>query len=250
MSVDAVIVYVLRTGGDFRPEHVHGLQAEVARANPQLHALHVCLTDAHGFAWPPDWTPRHPTLTLGLPVDWRGWWATMSFWGVPEMLAGTIDMPEHLPFVYLDLDTSVLGSLEPLLAACPHSDRVYALPDIYHPSRAECGVLVCRDRMAMTAMWQDAVKNGAAFRDRDKTPGDWLRAQSAAPVELFNRWSAGVWSYKRDIRDADKMGHNVPNIVVFHGRPRPWHVGGTQGVRAMIARKTPTQAEQERTDAP
>lgn len=88
---------VLRSGGDFRPEHVQWLAKQVAGL--------VCLSDVD--------VPGVKTIPLR--TDWPKWWAKLEMFG--PSLDGDVLM--------IDLDTVLLS-----MPAVP--DRTTVLRDFYH----------------------------------------------------------------------------------------------------------------------
>ena len=113
-------VCVLRSGGDFRPEHAQRL----ARQVPGL----VCLSDV----------PVPGVATRALQHDWPGWWSKMEAFA-PE-LEGDV--------LLVDLDTLVLR-----MPALPAVTTV--LPDFYRPELMGSGFmyLTAADRALCWAEW-------------------------------------------------------------------------------------------------
>lgn len=89
------VLTVLRSGGEYGPEHVQAIQRQLAKWAPS--ARLTCLSDVD--------VPGVERIPLK--SDWPGWWAKM------ELFRG--DMPED--FFYTDLDNVFLGPLDELLEA-------------------------------------------------------------------------------------------------------------------------------------
>jgi hypothetical protein len=86
------VLTVLRSGGDFRPEHVRALAVQVG-----WHTGNVdfqCLSDVN----------IHGISCIPLKHDWPGWWAKIELFR--EDLGGD--------FLFTDLDNVVLGPLDEL----------------------------------------------------------------------------------------------------------------------------------------
>lgn len=83
------VLTVLRSGGDFWPEHVYAMQRQIARWAPD--ARFACLTDFH--------IPGVECLSLR--HNWPGWWSK-------------IEMFRFGGFLYTDLDNIVLGPIDDL----------------------------------------------------------------------------------------------------------------------------------------
>ena len=178
---------VLRSGGDFGPEHVRWL----ARQVPGL----VCLSDV-----PPvpgvDWRP--------LQHGWPGWWAKMEMFG--PALEGDVLM--------IDLDTVVLR-----LPEAPSETTV--LQDFTDPSVMGSGFMfvTAADRARVWEAWlADPAGHMAANRRWPKW-GDQGFLQDH--IGGAAKWGANVRSYKVHCRGGLPEGTDV---VCFHGKPRPWAV--------------------------
>lgn len=176
---------VLRSGGDFGPEHVRWL----ARQVPDL----VCLTD----------TPVEGVECIALEHDWPGWWAKMEMFG--PSLTGDVLM--------IDLDTVVLRMPE-------MPDRTTVLENFADSGWMGSGFMyvTAADRARVWAGWmQNPEKH---MRDNRTWPkwGDQGFLQDY--IGGAARWGENVRSYKIHIR-----GRALPpgvDVVCMHGRPRPW----------------------------
>lgn len=85
------VACVLRSGGAYRPEHVHGLKAQVSHWLPG--ERFVCLSDM-----------KVDCERVPLEAGWPGWWSK-------------IELFRHFKgrTLYLDLDTVLIGDPEPLM---------------------------------------------------------------------------------------------------------------------------------------
>ncbi len=94
-----IFATVLKSGGDFSPEHVQKIAGGLRRAQGQNIEI-VCLTD----------TPRAVREAGATPVrllhDWPGWWSKLELFR-PELFSG--------PVLYLDLDTIILRDIDRLV---------------------------------------------------------------------------------------------------------------------------------------
>ena len=179
-----VIACVLRSGGDFGPEHVQWL----ARQVPGL----VCLSDVPvpGVDWRP------------LQHDWPGWWAKMEMFG--PALEGDVLM--------IDLDTVVLR-----LPEAPGETTV--LQDFTEPSVMGSGFMyvTAADRARVWDAWlADPAKH---MRDNRRWPKWGDQGFLQEHIGGAAKWGASVRSYKVHCRGGLPEGADV---VCFHGKPRPW----------------------------
>lgn len=195
------IVTVLRTGGEYAPAHVLRLEAQCARFAPA--AEFVCLSDD------PDAPRRIPLLH-----DWPGWWSKIEAFRLPG------------PCLYLDLDTTLVGPIDDLLALAGRAPFI-ALRDFNWPAR-ELQSSVMGWAGDQSALYRRFADNPAAHMAENASPRWWgdqgflerrVRRlaywQDVAPGRLV--------SFKKD------CGAGVPvraAVVVYHGRPRPWDVEG------------------------
>jgi hypothetical protein len=183
--VSVINLCVLRSGGDFLPEHVQRL----ARQVPDL----VCLSDCHVEGVP----------TIHLQHDWPGWWAKMEIFR-PDIRGDVF---------FLDLDTLVLK-----LPSMPNVDTV--LTD-FGDSRVIGSGLMYLTEETRAIIWQAFMKDPAkAMRSHDKWPaGD--QGFILPYLRSAKRWQscAKVYSYKVHCK------RGIPEdaeIICFHGKPRPW----------------------------
>lgn len=179
---------VLRSGGDFRPEHVQWL----ARQVPGL----VCLSDV----------PVDGVRTIPLRHEWPGWWAKMEMFG--PSLDGDVLM--------LDLDTVVLD-----MPAMP--DRTTVLRDFYRPDLIGSGLMyvTAADR---ARVWEAFTRDpGKAMASCTQFPRWGDQGFLMDFLADAKRWQdvAPVMSYKVHCAKGLPDGAQV---VCFHGKPRPWDV--------------------------
>jgi hypothetical protein len=177
---------VLRSGGDFGPEHVRWL----ARQVPGL----VCLTD----------TPVEGVECVALEHDWPGWWAKMEMFG--PSLQGDVLM--------IDLDT-VVREL-PAQPACTTVLRDFTQPDIIGSGFM---YVTAHDRARVWEAWlADPAAHMAANQRWPKWGDQGFLMDHLADAA---RWqdSEPVYSFKVHCQ------RGVPRdakVVCFHGKPRPW----------------------------
>lgn len=194
------IVCVLRSGGDFRPEHVQRL----ARQIPGL----VCLSDATVEGVP----------CIPLAYKWPGWWSKMGLFR-PD-LSGDL--------LYFDLDTVIVGDLSELASL----GRTTLLSDFYYPERPASGLMYLAesDRAKVWAAWiadpKEAMRKCMRHGDQQfigEVLHDAQRFQDVLPGRVVSyKVHVAKGLNKRSIGNG-----NVPagaSVVCFHGRPRPWHL--------------------------
>ncbi len=197
----ATLICVLRSGGEYRAEHVQAL----ARQVPGL----VCLSDQ-----PIDGVPIIPMLH-----DWPGWWCKMELFR-PDIYGDLF---------YLDLDTVVLGDI----GAMASVGQTVMLDDFYWPGQAASGVMYLTEQDRAT-VWQEWVKCPEQHMTACGRLGDQKFIGDCLPharrwQHLFPRQ---VISYKVHVCTRQQAPRGIgtgllpadANVVCFHGQPRPWGV--------------------------
>ena len=181
-------ICVLRSGGDFKPEHVKRL----ARQVPDL----VCLSDVEVDG----------VTTIPPKYDWPGWWSKMELFR-PDIRGDLF---------YLDLDTLVVKM--PFMPG-----RSTVLRDFGDDKVIGSGLMFLKekDREAIWDAWIASPEKHMAKHIK------WPAGDQGFLLPFLKdaqRWQkvAKVYSYKIHCKrgipaDAD--------IVCFHGKPRPWEVG-------------------------
>lgn len=200
------IVTVLRSGGDYRPEHVDRLRVQFAKWAPGVEFM--SLTDVDGT----------------LCYDWPGWWC--------KMVAFAPDLATE-PFLLVDLDTTIVGPLDDILAR----RELTVLSDFYWPEKIQSSFMLVTPEAAARA-WAAWIADPARHMRECVTRARWgdqgfleglwgrdvARWQSVLPGQFV--------SYKADVRRAqgrrERGTGGVPDdarVIISHGKPRPWEVG-------------------------
>lgn len=178
---------VLRSGGDFGPEHVQWLGRQV----PGL----VCLSDV---AVP-------GVETVPMVHRWPGWWSKMGAFD-PSLIPGDV--------LLIDLDTVVLG-----LPEMPA--RTTVLSDFYKPALMGSGFMFLEEA-DRARVWRAWMRDPNGHMQRCRTRLCWGDQGFLQPhIGRSPRWGSEVRSYKVHCRGAVPAGTKV---VAFHGKPRPWAV--------------------------
>jgi hypothetical protein len=199
------VAFVLRSGGDYRPEHVARLADGVKRHLGIKHQL-VCLSD----------------MDVGSAVDrviplrhgWPGWWSKLELFS-PGTFGG--------PVLYLDLDTIAVGRLGDI--AVGH--RFTVLRNFWAAERIGSGVMAWDwDLSAIYAAFLEAPER---FMREYRTTERWgdqgfIRFNAPIMPELWQERHPGkVVSFKLHCRPLQRVPAGA-RIVAFHGQPRPWEM--------------------------
>jgi len=200
------VVLVLRSGGGFSfrdvvliAQHINGKWKSETR--PRI----ICL-----------WDKASQEYDLGnleiIPLNnnYPGTWARMQLYS-PEM-------EQYRPFLYIDLDTVVIDSLENIFELVKNSSQFITLEDFWQRGQLATGLVwVPANSDKIRNIWKAWVKQG--FRPSQKRMDYFLR--KVVRQDVF--WQ----DLTKSIHDAKprKVGviTNIPegaNILCFHGKPR------------------------------
>lgn len=208
------VVCVLRSGGDFRPEHVKTLFDQVIEHWPEDGTSPQCvvLTD----------TRRELYGLLGdlgvekipLCYHYPRWWSKLELFR-SDLLGRLGDI------LYFDLDTVIVGSLGDVVKV----SYLTLLADFYRPERLASGMMYLPQDVreeVWRRWWPDAEGHMRHFRgDQEFLQGPW-----EAEAERWQNLLPGqVVSYKAHVQRARRVPAGA-RVVCFHGRPRPWQLKG------------------------
>jgi hypothetical protein len=194
-------VVCVRQGTKYGPEYVRKLYAMVARQiKLGTEGRFVCFTDQ-----PEDLGPH--ILTKPLPEGLEGWWCKL--WLFRAAL-----FPEGDRILYFDLDTVIVGDLDPIAA---YDGEFAILRDFYRPDGLQSAVMAWRSGFG-AHIWQRWVK---AYRPK-LAGGDqeWIERmmREHKPDILQDIYPGLFCSFKIHCHPFPPEGTSV---VVFHGEPRP-----------------------------
>lgn len=202
MQSAPLIVTVLRSGGEYGPEHVRRLFYQCRQFAPE--AGFVCLSD-QPLPLPIRW--------IRLQHDWPGWWAKIEAFRLA------------CPVLYMDLDTSIVGPLDQLLAAVEQHEFI-ALRD-FNPGQREMGSGLMAWRGDMTRIFKAFRAGPDEIMARCSTPRLWgdqgfIETQTEGRAYWQDILPGAVVSWKKHCQSGVPDGARV---VCFHGKPRPWEIG-------------------------
>lgn len=189
----ATPVTVLRSGGEYGPQHVRWL----ARQVPGL----VCFSDRDIKGVP----------TVPLATDWPSWWAKLELF----------DPQFNGDLLHIDLDTVVIGDLDALLTV----GRTTMLSDFYRPKLLASGLMYIAQQ-DKAAIFEAFSASPTYFMEKHKSfplIGDqgFLNGRLQA-----DRWQdilpGAVQSFK--VHCQARPPAATAKVVCFHGHPRPWEI--------------------------
>jgi hypothetical protein len=194
--MSATVLTVLRSGAEYRPEHVERLYRQCGDV-PFL-----CLSDVHLDV--PHYRMWH---------SWPGWFSKLEMF----RLQG--------PILYMDLDTTVTGDLRPLLDAAEQYDFVALRNPLPTPSKFGSGLMAWRGDLS--SIYHRFLADPEGHMPRCTTAQLWgdqgfISEDCPDPVFWQDLFPGEILSWKVDCNTG------IPpqaRVVYFHGLPRPWQVG-------------------------
>lgn len=219
-------VCVLKTGGDFNIEHVSRLYDGV-KDHCSSDFEFVCLSDY-------EFDIRNITR-IPLELDLPGWWSMLEMFRVAS------------PAIYMDLDTTIRGTLEPLIKATIQlgEKQVMGLKPWNIRDRCEdimaTGVTTWNcDMQWLTKLISDALETkdarrtvgkeacgrliykGKFYRTDQHLTSCILKEHGYELLKLQNLLPGFAQSFKQDLCFGQK--DPTGSLLIFHGKPRPWQV--------------------------
>jgi hypothetical protein len=191
--VPARILTVFREGGDYRPEHVERIRKQCARHAPDTEFL--CL--------------EGPLLTN----DWPGWWSKIHLFLHPG------------PVLYMDLDTLIVNSLQPLLDAAEQHEFIALLNPMDTPSKFGSGLMAWNGDLRY--IYDRFAADPGYHMARCKTSQLWgdqgfISEDCPDPAFWQDLFPDEILSWKVDCKTG--IPHKA-RVVYFHGQPRPFDIG-------------------------
>lgn len=192
---------VLRSGGAFEWTHV-------ARIRAQLCGRVRLLTDMDGEC--------DGVEVTRLQYDYPGWWSKL------ELCRPDIEGDVF----YMDLDTTVLGPIEDL-AAVGHTTLIRDFyGDIWRYKFLQSSLMYLH-RISRDRLWNAWYGSEKRWMETCHIHGDQLYFQRVLGIgprvwRWQDKFPGAVVSYKRHV--VDGVAPAGARIVIFHGKPRPWHI--------------------------
>lgn len=206
------IVLVLRTEGDFSMQDAFLLITHLrAKWESKTPYKITVLTD----------TVQEPQELVGFtlmpfPVHaWKGWWSKMNLFA-PQLQS-------LRPFLYMDLDTAVIGNVAVLI---PESkvleNSLIMLEDFYKPKHLASGVMWIPNGRKTDLIWEKWLGyNSTTKKQKYRGDQNFIEAVTSADV-FWQRLTNLIVSFK-PLPHPIKWRYEKPNtatLCCFHGNPR------------------------------
>lgn len=192
---------VLKLGGDYLPEHVRLLAAQVKRHTSVDHEF-VCFTDS---------IEHIPGVrSIRLENNWPGWWS------VPEVFRC------DGPTVVVGVDTMITGNIDQLFQIANNCEKneFWMIHSFRIPRRTISGIMVYNHDWSWLYKEFDYEKVSKQLRGEEDYTLSKLKERGIKP-KILQREFQGIYSWKRNCRKG------IPEdckVLVFHGHPRPFEV--------------------------
>lgn len=196
--MQARILTVLRSGGEYRAEHVERLRLQCVEHAPGVEFRCISDVDAPGRI-----KMRH---------DWPGWWAKIEIFRFRG------------PVLYLDLDTTIRASLTPVLAVA--RERPFTVIRDFNPGQRDMGSGVMAWSGDMRRLYR-AFASDPGRHMAENNSARWWGDQGFIERRTSKRdyWQemlpGALVSWKKHCQGGVPAG---ARIIAFHGRPKPWEV--------------------------
>lgn len=202
MDKKRTIVLVLRSGGDFTFEDVKLIARHInGKWQSYIRPRIICLWDqasAHYDVGGVEVMPLRSTL--------HGTWARMELYS-PEM-------EQYRPFLYIDLDTAVIQSLENIIKVIPDESKLITLEDFWQKKQLATGLVWFPAECEKIKKVWESFKGASGFRmDR------YLR-QVLIPDYYWQDLTNTIFDFKPKTKQLLNSIPNEANLICFHGKPR------------------------------
>ena len=203
------IMLVLRSGGDFTFQDVELISYHIKTHYRGMYGLKVfCLFDKIDQTF-----ELKNCILLPTPYkEWKGWWSKMNLFS-PEM-------EQYRPFLYLDLDTAVVGDVSELLNR--ECIDFIGLEDFYEKGKLASGMMwMPMENEEIQVIWNEWIKSPEQHTKKFRGDQNFLRN-----FIFSNRYwqdvTNKICSFK--VRNKDRSWlQEIPeevSTVCFHGHPR------------------------------
>ena len=190
------IVVCLRSGGDYRPQHVIALAKQIEK-NCSIPYRFVCYTDV-----------TESGSVIPLEKNYPGWWSCVELWR------------HQGPTIAMGLDTMVLKNIDQLLNACLQvkEDEFYLLDSPFHAGEWINGIQMWNGDWSWLYEGFDYERISKTHRGEENYQIETL-IETESKIKSIQSVFPSICNYKLGYKRRIGM---KSAIIYFHGRPRPW----------------------------
>lgn len=202
------IVLVLRSGGDFNFSDVELLSFHLHKQITKPFRI-LCLSDIVK-------TPTTLSKVLFIPFEynWPTWWSKMNLFSP--------NMEQYRPFLYMDLDTAVIGNVDSLFPPT-QVEEFTTLENCYYPNRPGSGLMwIPANNDKVQTIWDEWIKAPENHVNSSmRLYGDQNFIEDTVKVETyFGKEKIDTFKPKPTQGWRLEFPKHL-SIVYFHGKPRP-----------------------------
>lgn len=210
MTTKTNIVLILKSGGDFKMSDVYLLVSHINRywENKTNRPSIYCYTDL----------VTEEKEVVGLTIrrlpnaEWQGWWAKMNLFA-PELKS-------LRPFLYLDLDTAVINSIESLVPPEEKQNQFITLRDFYQPQRLASGVMWVPDNAEIDKVHTEWLRNVESHTKIYRGDQNFIASITKADLYWQDVFPADYITTFKPNRQWRMLFPQTSAVVCFHGQPR------------------------------
>ena len=204
INLQHTVVLVLRSGGDFSFRDVELIARHINGKWKSLTRPHIiCLWDGASIEY--DLGNIH---IIPLTNTWPKWWARMVLYS-PEM-------EKYRPFLYIDLDTAVIQSLENIFELVKDPSMFIPLEDFYQKGQLATGLAwIPANSDKIKGIWKAWLKEGVGPKRMD-----YFLRTAVKPDMFWQQLTHTIYDFKPRPTGVLSQLPADANVVCFHGRPR------------------------------
>jgi hypothetical protein len=199
------VVLVLRSGGDFSfrdveliARHINGKWRSETR--PRI----ICLWDKATMSY-----DLGNIEIIPLTNNYKGTWSRMQLYA-PEM-------EQYRPFLYVDLDTAIIKSLENIFALIKEPDKFIVLEDFWQKGQLATGLVwFPANSEKIKKVWEEWNKSVQAQGFRM----DAFLRRCITPDLYWQQLTTTIYDFKPKQMVVLKEVPEDANLICFHGKPR------------------------------
>ena len=216
MNNQNTVVLCWRSGGDFTFRDVK-LLANHIHKNSSTKVNVICLTNTVKLPM----YLKFVTLIPAKNTEWPGWWTKMNMFDP--------DMEQYRPFLYMDLDTAVVNTLDGILPPTKHEDQFICLGGFFKPDTTnglQSGLMwFPKNSKQITQVWDQWISNPMGFVKTFQNKGGdqaFIRSVVGHSDIFWQTFTDKITSFKISVKGERLLKELTSelSIVCFHGQPR------------------------------
>jgi hypothetical protein len=210
MSNRPNIVLILKSGGDFKMSDVYLLVSHINKywQNKNTKPAIYCYTDL----------VTEERAVVGLTIrpipnrDWRGWWSKMNMFAP--------SLKELRPFLYMDIDTAVVNTIDPIIPPKDKQDQFIALRDFYRPAKTASGLMWVPNTSVVDKVYSEFIKDVKGNTRKYRGDQDFIFDTIKADLHWQDVFGEGYITTFKPNREWRMVLPPMAAVICFHGKPR------------------------------